>query len=98
VEGEAEWESMRRRRREVVGAECETYRHRPALKNVTPTFGERWWEMILIYSGTHRHSLPPHSPPYSLTKLIAKDRAMSTLNVLANHLINKKQREYAWLI
>jgi hypothetical protein len=39
--------------------------------------------------GTPLHILPPDIPPQSLTKLIARDNAMSILNALANYLISK---------
>jgi hypothetical protein len=35
------------------------------------------------------HNLPPDTLPHSLAKLIARDTAMSTLDALANRLINK---------
>jgi hypothetical protein len=41
-----------------------------------------------LSSGIHLHNLPPDNPPHSLAKLIARDRAMSILNALANYLIN----------
>jgi hypothetical protein len=43
-----------------------------------------------LSSGTRLHNLPPDNLPHSLAKLIARDTAMSTLDALANHLINKK--------
>jgi hypothetical protein len=41
-----------------------------------------------LSSSTLLHNLPPDTPPHSLAKLIARDTAMSTLDALANHLIN----------
>jgi hypothetical protein len=46
-----------------------------------------------LSSGTRLHILPSDNPPHSLAKLIARDRAMSTLNALANHLINEMMSE-----
>jgi hypothetical protein len=40
-------------------------------------------------SGTLLHTLLPGIPPQSLAKLIARDTAVSTLDALANHLINE---------
>jgi hypothetical protein len=42
-----------------------------------------------LSSGTLLHILPPDTLLHSLAKLIARDTAMSTLDALANHLINK---------
>jgi hypothetical protein len=42
-----------------------------------------------LSSGTHLHILPLGIIPHSLAKLIARDTAMSTLDALANHLIDK---------
>jgi hypothetical protein len=38
------------------------------------------------------HNLPPDNLPHSLAKLIARDTAMSTLDALANHLINEMMK------
>ena len=45
-----------------------------------------------LSSGTHLHILPPGILPHSLAKLIARDTAMSTLDALANHLINEMMK------
>jgi hypothetical protein len=45
-----------------------------------------------LSSGILPHNLPPDILPHSLAKLIAKDTAMSTLDALANHLINKMMK------
>jgi hypothetical protein len=45
-----------------------------------------------LSSGTLPHTLPPGILPHSLAKLIARDTAMSTLDALANHLINEKMK------
>ena len=45
-----------------------------------------------LSSGTLLHNLPPDNLPHSLAKLIARDTAMSTLDALANHLINKMMK------
>jgi hypothetical protein len=42
-----------------------------------------------LSSGTLLHTLLPGTPPHSLAKLIARDTAVSTLDALANHLINE---------
>jgi hypothetical protein len=42
-----------------------------------------------LSSGTLLHILPPDILPHSLAKLIARDTAVSTLDALANHLINE---------
>jgi hypothetical protein len=51
-----------------------------------------------LSSGTPLRILPLDIPPHSLAKLIARDRAMSTLDALENHLISEKERRYARLI
>jgi hypothetical protein len=43
-------------------------------------------------SGIPLHNLPPDTLPHSLAKLIARDTAMSTLDALTNHLINKMMK------
>jgi hypothetical protein len=45
-----------------------------------------------LSSGTRLHNLPPDNLPHSLAKLIAWDTAMSTLDALANQLINKMMK------
>jgi hypothetical protein len=45
-----------------------------------------------LSSGTLPHNLPPNILPHSLAKLIARDIAMSTLDALANHLLNKMMK------
>jgi hypothetical protein len=45
-----------------------------------------------LSSGTRLHNLPPDNLPHSLAKFIARDTAMSTLDALANHLINKMMK------
>jgi hypothetical protein len=45
-----------------------------------------------LNSGILLHNLPPDILPHSLAKLIARDTAMSTLDALANHLINKMMK------
>jgi hypothetical protein len=42
--------------------------------------------------GTLLHTLLPGILPHSLAKLIARDTTMSTLDALANHLINEKMQ------
>jgi hypothetical protein len=49
-------------------------------------------------SQSHQGSFLLDLSPSSLAKLIARDRAVSTLDALANHLISEKQRRYARLI
>jgi hypothetical protein len=46
-----------------------------------------------LSSGTRLHNLPPDNLPHSPAKLIARDTAMSILDALANHLINKVMKE-----
>jgi hypothetical protein len=46
-----------------------------------------------LSSGTRLHNLPLDNLPHSLAKLIARDTAMSTLDALVNHLINKVMKE-----
>jgi hypothetical protein len=46
-----------------------------------------------LSSGTLLHTLPPDILLHSLAKLIARDIAMSTLDVLANHLIKEMLKE-----
>jgi hypothetical protein len=41
-----------------------------------------------LSSDTLLHNLPLDTLPHSLAKLIARDTTMSTLDALANHLIN----------
>jgi hypothetical protein len=45
-----------------------------------------------LSSETLLHILPPDILPHSLAKLIARDIAMSTLDALANHLIDKMMK------
>jgi hypothetical protein len=45
-----------------------------------------------LCSDTLLHNLPPGTLPHSLAKLIARDTAMSTLDALANHLINEMMK------
>jgi hypothetical protein len=45
-----------------------------------------------LSSGTLLHTLPPGIPLHSLAKLIARDTAVSTLDALANHLINEEMK------
>jgi hypothetical protein len=45
-----------------------------------------------LSSGTRLHNLPLDNLPHSLAKLIARDTAMSTLDALVNHLINKMMK------
>jgi hypothetical protein len=45
-----------------------------------------------LSSGTLPHILPPGIPPHSLAKLIARDTAVSTLDALANHLIDERMK------
>jgi hypothetical protein len=45
-----------------------------------------------LSSGILLHNLPSDTLPHSLAKLIARDTAMSTLDALANHLINKMMK------
>jgi hypothetical protein len=45
-----------------------------------------------LCSNTLLHNLPPDTLPHSLAKLIARDTAMSTLDALANHLINEMMK------
>jgi hypothetical protein len=54
----------------------------------------RQWRLMEtnLSSGTLLHTLPPDTPPHSLAKLIARDTAMSTLDALANHLINEMMK------
>jgi hypothetical protein len=42
-----------------------------------------------LSSDTPLHNLPLDIHPHSLAKLIARDTAVSTLDALANHLINE---------
>jgi hypothetical protein len=42
--------------------------------------------------GTLHHTLRPGIPPHSLAKLIARDTAVSTLDALANHIINERMK------
>jgi hypothetical protein len=46
-----------------------------------------------LSSDSRLHTLPPDNLPHSLAKLIARDIAMSTLDALENHLINKVMKE-----
>jgi hypothetical protein len=45
-----------------------------------------------LSSDTLPHILPPDILSHSLAKLIARDTAMSTLDALANHLINEMMK------
>jgi hypothetical protein len=45
-----------------------------------------------LSSGTLLHTLPSDTLPHSLAKLIARDTAVSTLDALANHLINEMMK------
>jgi hypothetical protein len=45
-----------------------------------------------LSSGTLHRTLLPGTPPHSLAKLIARDTAVSTLDALANHLINEEMK------
>jgi hypothetical protein len=45
-----------------------------------------------LSSRARLHNLPPDNLPHSLAKLIARNTAMSTLDALANHLINKMMK------